>query len=659
MKKILLLSMGLLAFAGVQAQRNCAASNHLHAMEATHPEVKQNRLLIEQHTQQYIQTGGHTRAVVTIPVVVHVLYNNTTTNISDAQINSQIAVLNADFSKTNSDISLVPSGFTASAGNPDIQFCLAQRTPSGAATTGIVRVSTTKSVFDASLDDAKSSSTGGSNAWDASKYLNVWVVPSIKDGSTTGILGYAQFPGGPSSTDGVVCGYNYFGTVGTLSAPFNKGRTMTHEVGHYLNLYHIWGDDDINGVCSASTECSGSDLVGDTPNQCIASYGCPSYPKTDGCTSASPGIMYMNYMDYTDDACMFMFSNGQVSRMQALFGAGGSRVSLLTSQGCVPPNTTTCGTPASLSAGSITQTSAVLSWGAAANATSYNVSYKTSSATTYSTPVSVTGTSYSLSGLTAGTTYNWKVSATCASGTSPEASSTFTTSSVTPTCTDNYEANETRTAGKTIAVNTNITAKISSATDKDYFKFTNTTATKNIKIDLTNLPADYDVRLYRGATQVGISQNASTSAEQIKYNNGTVTTYYVYVYGYNGVFNANSCYTLRASLSATAFRNINGEEVEVEENINLEKIQGDLDLSIVPNPSNGNVQFNVLNLTGSNQSALVVYDVTGKAVYQNQAIAADQGNSSLDVQLDLPNGIYQAILTIGESRVTQKLMINK
>jgi hypothetical protein len=661
MKRIITVALGLLAFSGVQAQRNCAVNSHQHAIESAYPETKANRAAIENHTNAFIANGAKSdRAVVTIPVVVHVLYNTAAQNISDAQIASQLAVLNADFSKTNTDASLVPAAFTALTGNPDIQFCLAQRDPNGAATTGIQRKSTTKTSFDASLDDAKNA-TAGLAAWPASSYLNLWVVPDIKDGAVTGILGYAQFPGGPAATDGVVIGYQYFGTTGTAVAPFNKGRTGTHEVGHWLNLRHIWGDDDNgNGSCTSSTECSGSDLVGDTPNQCERRYGCPAFPSTDGCTPASPGVMFMNYMDYTDDACMYMFSVGQVSRMQALFATGGSRASLKTSLGCTPPTTGgTCGAPASLAAGSIAQTSATLSWAAVSGATSYNVSYKTAAATTFSTPVTVTGTTYALSGLVAGTTYNWQVNATCASGSSTLSSSSFATTAVSTGCTDIYEANETRTAGKTIAVNTNISARIATATDRDWFKFSNTTANRNIKIDLTTLPADYDVKLYRGSTLVGTSELGGTSNEQIKFNNGTVTTYYVNVYGYGGVFNANSCYTLRASLSATAWRGTSNNTVDVEENINLEKIAGDFDVTIAPNPSNGNMHIEVLNLTAVENATVNIYDITGRLVYSTNIAVAAKSAGSTDLQLDLPNGMYQAVVGNEQVSITKKIVIQK
>ncbi|MFM2376402.1 MAG: hypothetical protein RLZZ165_1499, partial [Bacteroidota bacterium] len=267
---------------------------------------------------QYRSQGS--QVVYNIPVVVHVVYNTATQNISDAQVQSQITALNNDFRRLNADRTNTPAAFASVAADCEITFCLATVDPNGAATTGITRTSTTTASF---LDDdrVKSSTSGGKSPWNTSKYLNLWVCNLGGD-----LLGYAQFPGGSASTDGVVVDYTAFGTTGTAAAPFNKGRTLTHEVGHWLNLRHIWGDD--NG------SCTGSDLVNDTPNQAAENYSCPAYPLTDACSSSSPGVMFMNYMDYTDDACMNMFTLGQKARMVATLSSTGARASLATSGGC-------------------------------------------------------------------------------------------------------------------------------------------------------------------------------------------------------------------------------------------------------------------------------------------------------------------------------------
>jgi len=140
--------------------------------------------------------------------------------------------------------------------------------------------------------------------------LNMWI-GTIGGG----ILGYAQFPGGSAATDGVVVDPKYFGTTGTATAPFDGGRTMTHEVGHWLNLRHIWGDG----------RCNRDDFVADTPTSDRPNYGCPGFPTTH-CRSTD---MTMNYMDYVNDDCMYMFSLGQKERMRALFGPGGVREGML------------------------------------------------------------------------------------------------------------------------------------------------------------------------------------------------------------------------------------------------------------------------------------------------------------------------------------------
>jgi Pregnancy-associated plasma protein-A/Secretion system C-terminal sorting domain len=587
--------------------------------------------------------------VVNIPVVVHVLYNTAAQNISDAQIASQIAVLNADFRKLNTDANLVPAAFSSLAADCEFSFCMAQQTPTGAATTGIIRKSTTKTSFNADTDDAKSA-TSGSATWDATKYLNIWVVPSIISNGMSGILGYAQFPGGPASTDGVVIAYQYFGTTGTATAPFNKGRTGTHEVGHWLNLYHIWGDDN--------TSCSGSDLVGDTPNQGDENYGCPTFP-TSSCSNGANGDMFMNYMDYTNDACMYMFTAGQKARMQALFAAGGARVGLLTSIGCNAPTTSSCGTPASLSTSAIAQASATCNWGAVSGASSYTLKYGiTGGAQT--TVTGITATSYALSGLTANTNYSWNVQAICPNASSTAASASFTTLAVASSCTNaNEPTNNTRTGTTTILANgVTVSSQIASSTDVDWYRFSNTSTNKNIKIDLTTLPADYDVKLFRGSTQVGISQLGGTANEQIKYNNGSVTTYYVQVYGYNGASSTTSCYSLKMSLSNTAWRSSGGDEVEVEQNINLEKIQDPISVNAYPNPTTGKFTIDVLNTQNASQAQLMIIDITGKIVY-SKALELGNGVTSSEVELNVAGGLYQLVLRSENGNTTQRISVQR
>jgi hypothetical protein len=186
-------------------------------------------------------------------------------------------------------------------GDSKVEFKLATRNPKGKQTDGITRTKTDRDSFGAD-DSVKKASKGGVAAWPADKYLNIWVC-----NLGGGLLGYAQFPGGPARTDGVVILHSAFGTTGTVKQPFHLGRSATHEVGHWLNLRHIWAD---------TMGCGGSDHVPDTPNAAGPNYGKPPFPHIT-CNNGPNGDMFVNYMDYVDDAAMFMFTTGQVGRMNA------------------------------------------------------------------------------------------------------------------------------------------------------------------------------------------------------------------------------------------------------------------------------------------------------------------------------------------------------
>lgn len=260
-------------------------------------------------------------AVFTIPVVFHVVHANQSA-ITDAQIQAQLDTLNKAFSGTNGDTTRIPSYFKSLFGRSGIRFCLAQRTPLGETTNGINRVTTSRTSFNVNDDGVKHSSAGGVESWDPSRYLNVWICTISNN-----ILGYATFPADENDAEqGVVIDYRSL--PGGLFSNYNGGKSLAHEVGHYFNLYHIWGDDD--GVCS------GTDFVDDTPNQTTSSSGCLTGIKTDDCTSSGNGIMYQNYMDYSYDACMVMFTNQQVSRIETALSL--YRSSLLTSDACDPVN---------------------------------------------------------------------------------------------------------------------------------------------------------------------------------------------------------------------------------------------------------------------------------------------------------------------------------
>jgi hypothetical protein len=271
--------------------RSCATmAVHMLLLEKF-PSFRSRQFKLEQDTARRRATAEKaTKAIVTVKVVVNVVHKTDEQNVSDAQIKSQIAVMNRDFTAKNADKSNVPGVWKGLVTDSKICFTLFKTT----------RTKTSVESFEAN-DDVKRASSGGIAPLEPKKYLNLWVCAL-----GGGLLGYAQFPGGPANTDGVVINYRAFGTKGTAQAPFNLGRTATHEVGHYFNLRHIWGDTE---------DCSGSDMVADTPNCAGPNFGKPAFP-TITCNNGPNGDMFVNYMDYVDDEAMFMFTSQQVARMR-------------------------------------------------------------------------------------------------------------------------------------------------------------------------------------------------------------------------------------------------------------------------------------------------------------------------------------------------------
>jgi len=335
MKKQITLLMAVFSLTAM-AQRKCATMDKLHQRMQADPEFAARHQEImdfiynPNNSQTLFRNPEAPSIVVTIPVVFHVLYKNASQNISDAQINSQLDALNRDYRKLNADFNtVVPAAFRPLGADMEITFCKATRTPTGEPTTGITRKSVSSSFY---LSDDYYTSAG-EVAWDTTKYLNIWV--GRFSGQDAQVLGFANLPDASvvgSNFDGLVIGDLYCGTTGSATAPFNLGRTAVHEIGHYFGLLHPWGD----GMTGPGYSCGvgvNSDGVADTPATSREHYGCPTFPSnTYTCSSSANGAMFMNYMDYVDDSCMAMFSNGQKTIVQNTLAS--LRLSLISSNGC-------------------------------------------------------------------------------------------------------------------------------------------------------------------------------------------------------------------------------------------------------------------------------------------------------------------------------------
>ncbi|MCE2789384.1 MAG: fibronectin type III domain-containing protein [Saprospiraceae bacterium] len=904
------------------SQRNCATAEVMEQEFRSNPEYQKNVEAAERHTEEFIRkhpNGSGSRVVTTIPVVFHVVYNSAAENVSDAQLLSQLTVLNQDFRYLNPDKINIPAAFLSLAADSEFEFCLAQQSPTGQATTGINRRQTTVTSFTATSNAVKYTAQGGLDAWDRTKYLNIWVC-----NLATGTNGYAQLPGGTAATDGVVLDFQCVGTTGTAVAPFDKGRTGTHEVAHWLNLRHIWGD----ATC-------GTDNVADTPLANTANTGCPAYGHRSTC-KGTPIEMVNNYMDFTDDGCMNMFTIGQKTRMKALFASGGLRASLATSPGCLPP-VSTCPLPSGLASANVTTNSASISWTAAAGASSYNLQYRAlnatnwtainaiagtsqalgslNSSTTYEVQVqtncgtavssftpshnfttsaaqvclaptglavanltsstaelswtgylgavdysielqpsgstvwstagtavqgvtsftlsglspsalyyvrvssnctgqsvysanlafttaasfcaaptgltssnattttisctwnpvigvsnytfeyapanstiwvsqTVTSNTVSLSGLAEGITYNMRVLSACTDGTfstystgqfstlapvvcDPPSSitisnitstdataswpavanagsyvfefrpinttvawsastnlttttynfgglsastqydtrvrtnctglssvyspvTTFSTGGTTVSCSDSYESNS-KAASLTIPANgTSFTAKLTSATDQDWYKFVNTSTARNVRVLMSALPANYNMELYRSNSLVGSGVNAGVLDEKIIYNNTlSATTYYVKIVGVSGAFNTTLCYNFTAQISGTAFANVQDDGSELEWRNDLEAQPVKDEFLVFPNPAQDEVTLLLPMTEGVTSGQVTMIDLAGN-VHLSESITSDEGLATMqmDVQ-DTPAGIYFLTFTTANSRYTQKLIISR
>lgn len=319
----ILLGLFLFFVSNLTAQRECATHDYIKLLSLTDLQTEKEIKEAENFALRKATSGSGairlaTDYIVRIPVVVHVIYNDASQNISDAQVKSQIDALNRDFRRLNADTINTPLPFKPFAADVQIEFVLATVDPKGRATTGIVRKSSSIKYWQ--MDDKiKYTAQGGDDAWDSRSYLNIWV------GYTRSLLGYSSVVGAPADKDGVVINTTAFGTLGMVGE-YSQGRTAVHEVGHWLGLKHIWGD----------AQC-GDDGIYDTPPQNGYTSSCPTGIKTSSCNTSEGGDMYMNYMDFTNDACLNLFTKGQKERMRSFFDNDGARFSILSSKGLGTP----------------------------------------------------------------------------------------------------------------------------------------------------------------------------------------------------------------------------------------------------------------------------------------------------------------------------------
>lgn len=324
--RFFLLTICILIATWVHAQRPCGTQHRYEKLLMSDIQILRKDEGIQQKIKQSVHSSSLSKIKTNsldeliIPVVFHVVYNRSHENIPDEKILEQLEILNRDFKALNEDVQNIPAAFAPFLGSLNIKFVLANRDPNGNYTSGVVRSYTTKGdAFRLDLDDVKSSETGGVDAWDPNNYLNIWIC-----NLENAYLGYSSFPveaGTPK--DGFVVGYPYVGIA--EEGAFNLGRTAVHELGHYFGLRHIWGD---------VVSCAVDDDIEDTPPQYTHSKGNPEFPKFDKCSPDFPGIMFMNYMDYTNDSSLLMFTQEQVQYMESVIWE--VRSSLLNSYGYVP-----------------------------------------------------------------------------------------------------------------------------------------------------------------------------------------------------------------------------------------------------------------------------------------------------------------------------------
>ena len=619
-----------LFFATLFAQNKahqCHAHENLTQQLTADPSLKDRLDANERFTNAFanrVQVRGGQQ--VTIPVVVHVV----SARVTDAQVLSQIEALNRDYNKLNADATKIPSEFTSLMADCEIKFQLAARTPDNDPTNGILRHTSSRTEW-GGQDDVKKPSRGGFAPWNASKYLNIYVCPI-----GNGVLGYASFPGTPAEVDGVVIDPTAFGTTGTARRPFNVGRTCVHEVAHWLNLYHIWGDSNC-----------GDDRCSDTPTQKEAHYGDPKATYST-CGTTQTRDMSMNFMDYVNDASMVMFSNGQKTRMQATLN--GMRASILTSDGCVPPVQIGCKVK-NILVSELKTTAATLSWDVVSGTKTYAINIRKTGVTDWLS-ITTNDPNYTFSNLTPNEFYEIRIKSDCSTAVFSEVVN-FTTRLAAKGI-DDYENNNSKAEAKEIKSNGTIAALIGDEKDVDWFSVKTTTQQPNLNILLATLTADYDLRVYdangkmlKAATTQGLDN------ESVSINSTVAATYFIQVYGYNKAFDAFNNYNLTTTTNAQGFAT---DKVFDYYNKSARMVEEDA-FQIHPNPVIVDATF-YFDAKKEGAVTLQIADLRG-VVYVKTTQNIGKATPSVSIDLSaLPSGIYIATAEQDGQIKSKKLVKN-
>jgi hypothetical protein len=666
MKQALLMMVFAVAILWQSAaqERSCGTMKLLEEKKTQDSHISARMDAIELQTRGFSPTQLTKRGIITLPIVIHILYSKDIENLSEAQILSQLTVLNSDFRAQNTDKSLVHEPFKNNIADVGIEFCLAKQDPSGNATTGIIRKQVERASWGTS-DDMKKSSFGGSDPWNTAEYINIWIC-NIGGGA----LGFSQLPGVDADTDGLVIDYRYFGTRGTVHVPFDKGRTVTHELGHYFNLRHIWGD----------MQC-GDDFVEDTPQHSGPHFGCPAYPAYSSC-EGNPLKLTTNFMDYVNDNCMVMFTDGQKNRMLATLAANGPRYTLLNSKGCIAPEGVVaipnsilpapptffgivppppCNLPQQFNIREVTVSSVKVDWASVPNAQNYTVRIKADNSPDY-TAVTTKSLTANFTALLADQAYTVQIQSGCGTNVQSTFSSAKAFRTEKPVCGDNYEPNNSRSYATDIVTNKVFNAQIATIADADWLRFAVTKDQTNIKLELYNLAADFDLKLYRSdGVQIAVSERANKDAERIVLNNLPIGAYFARVYGY-ATNTSTECYALNITTSASNFRIQSTDNATLPEKntaegeMNFVNKSEKLSFKVYPNPSDGMLTLS-FESDSEKEVVLLLRTVTGLVV-KEEKIAVGKHNTNLILDYyGMPSGMY-LMQVISEKRVaTQKIFI--